>query len=175
MAIAPAALREQMAEGTEDAMTTHEPSYDTEPTYGMRNALRLVLLFHAGGEWDQGRRDEWKRLTGTSEATTKVLCDHIRSALMIGAAGDAGEWFRIYELVPGHVLTERDVEDVKNLLADLRDEETAVEAFHHGRLDGLFEAGGQAAVDRALAADAKMTDDAVRNAVERYKDMAGRR
>lgn len=156
-------------------MTTHEPSYDTEPTYGMRNALRLVLLFYAPGQWDQDRRDEWRRLTGTSEATTKVLCDHVRSALMIGAAGDCNEYFRVYGLTAGHVLTERDVEDLKNLLAEFNDEEPAAEAYHRGRLGGLLEAGGQAAVDKAMATDAKMTDDAVRNAMERFKDMAGRR
>jgi hypothetical protein len=27
------------------------------------------------------RRAEWKRITGSDEATTKVLCDHIRIVL----------------------------------------------------------------------------------------------
>jgi hypothetical protein len=58
-----------------------EPRYEAEPSYELRDALRAVLLFHGGGEWDDAKRAEWRRITGSSEATTKVLCDHIRSAL----------------------------------------------------------------------------------------------
>ena len=47
----------------------------------MEDALKAVLLFHSGGEWDSLRRAEWAALTGSSEATTKVLCDTVRAAL----------------------------------------------------------------------------------------------
>jgi len=57
-----------------------EPNYTGEPSYDLRDALKLVLLFH-GGRWDDAEKTEWHRITGTREATTKVLCDHVRSAL----------------------------------------------------------------------------------------------
>mgnify|MGYP001620023852 FL=1 len=47
----------------------------------MKDALALPLLFHAGGEWSGAKRATWKRVTGTDEATTKVMCDTIRAAL----------------------------------------------------------------------------------------------
>jgi hypothetical protein len=45
------------------------------------DAFRAVLMFHDPGEWTAERRAEWKRITGSDEATTKVLCDHIRKVL----------------------------------------------------------------------------------------------
>jgi hypothetical protein len=54
-----------------------------EPSYAVADALRLVLLFHTGGDWTAERRAEWLRITGSTEATTKVLCDHVRSALAL--------------------------------------------------------------------------------------------
>lgn len=47
----------------------------------MGGALRLALLFHAGGPWGDAAQAEWWRLSGSTEATTRVLCDHIRAAL----------------------------------------------------------------------------------------------
>ena len=44
-------------------------------------ALEAVLLFYRGDWWDEGERQEWSRLAGTQEATTKVLCDVVRAAL----------------------------------------------------------------------------------------------
>lgn len=44
-------------------------------------ALKLPLLFHGGGIWDDEKRAEWLRITGTTEATTKVMCEHLRSVL----------------------------------------------------------------------------------------------
>jgi len=58
-----------------------EPRYSSKPSYDLEDALRAVLLFHSTGEWDEPKRTEWRRITGTNEATTKVLCDHVRSAL----------------------------------------------------------------------------------------------
>lgn len=58
-----------------------EPTYESEPSYDVRDALTAVLLFHSGGEWTADKAGVWLRITGTREATTKVLCDHVRSAL----------------------------------------------------------------------------------------------
>jgi len=44
-------------------------------------ALDLVLRFHAGGPWTETDWFAWKVITGSDEATTKVMCDHIRSVL----------------------------------------------------------------------------------------------
>lgn len=51
----------------------------------LRTALRAALLFHSGGEWDDAKRQQWQELTGSTEATTKVLCNTVRAAL-----GDEG-------------------------------------------------------------------------------------
>jgi hypothetical protein len=42
---------------------------------------RAVLLFHQGGEWTPDNRAEWTVMTGTTEATTKALCDLAREVL----------------------------------------------------------------------------------------------
>jgi glycosyltransferase A (GT-A) superfamily protein (DUF2064 family) len=47
----------------------------------LRDALNLVLMFHSGGEWTTADRAQWKHVTGSDEATTKVLCDHIRKVM----------------------------------------------------------------------------------------------
>ncbi len=44
----------------------------------MLQALFLVIVFHQGGEWNDKKREFWKRLTGDDDATTKSLCSHIR-------------------------------------------------------------------------------------------------
>lgn len=46
----------------------------------LREALELVLLFY-NSTWDEKQRDKWWAITGKDEATTKVMCDHIRAAL----------------------------------------------------------------------------------------------
>lgn len=45
------------------------------------SALRLPLLFHQGGEWTPEHRAEWLKITGYEDATTRVMCDHIRKVL----------------------------------------------------------------------------------------------
>lgn len=40
-----------------------------------------VLLFHSSGPWIEDKSNEWLRLTGTREATNKVLCDLARRLL----------------------------------------------------------------------------------------------
>lgn len=47
----------------------------------MEEALRLVLLWHSAAPWDEEKRAEWKAATGSPDATTAVLCDHIRKVL----------------------------------------------------------------------------------------------
>lgn len=44
-------------------------------------ALKATLLFHSGAPWDKERSSKWFQLTKSYEATTKVLCDHIRKVL----------------------------------------------------------------------------------------------
>lgn len=46
----------------------------------MSDALEAVLLFYASGPWTVKRVNLWRALTGTSEATTKNLCDAARAA-----------------------------------------------------------------------------------------------
>lgn len=58
-------------------------TYTGEPSYSLLDAIKLPLLFHAGGAWDDQRKAEWLRITGTNEATAKVMCDHLRSALSV--------------------------------------------------------------------------------------------
>lgn len=50
--------------------------------HDLRDALRLVLLFHRGGQWTDEDGQEWERITkGGNDATTKAMCDHIRKVL----------------------------------------------------------------------------------------------
>jgi hypothetical protein len=46
-----------------------------------RRALELPLIFHSGGYWSSELRSRWSEITGTEEATTKIMCDTIRRAL----------------------------------------------------------------------------------------------
>ena len=59
----------------------YEPKYSGEGSLSSIDAIKLALLFHSGSPWDDGKRAEWLRITGTTEATTKVLCDHLRAVL----------------------------------------------------------------------------------------------
>ncbi len=47
----------------------------------LTDALKLALMFHRGGIWSAENVAEWRRITGSDEATTKVMCDHIRKVL----------------------------------------------------------------------------------------------
>jgi streptomycin 6-kinase len=40
---------------------------------------RAVLLFHSGEPWTTERRATWISLTGSDEATTRVLCNLARA------------------------------------------------------------------------------------------------
>jgi hypothetical protein len=57
-------------------------NYTGEPSYSITDALKLPILFYTI-DWTPEKKAEWLRITGTSEATTKVMCDHLRSALAI--------------------------------------------------------------------------------------------
>lgn len=46
----------------------------------MREAIELTLMWFRSGPWTD-QDDAWKKITGTSEATSKVLCDHLRKVL----------------------------------------------------------------------------------------------
>ena len=47
----------------------------------LREVLGIVLLFYTASHWTDIERREWKRITGSDEATTKVLADTIRGVL----------------------------------------------------------------------------------------------
>jgi hypothetical protein len=47
----------------------------------MAEALDLVLLFHSGGGWTSESQKRWMTLTGSGDATTRVMCDAVRAAL----------------------------------------------------------------------------------------------
>jgi hypothetical protein len=47
----------------------------------LREALELVLLVHRGGPWATEERQRWLAVTGSQEASTRSLCDHIRKVL----------------------------------------------------------------------------------------------
>jgi hypothetical protein len=55
---------------------------DPQASLSVVDALYLPLLFHSPSPWDECKITEWQRITGTREATTRVLCDHIRKVLM---------------------------------------------------------------------------------------------
>jgi hypothetical protein len=47
----------------------------------MALALEAVLMFHAGGDWDDSKRLRWREITGTEDASTRELCNHVRRVL----------------------------------------------------------------------------------------------
>jgi len=60
----------------------------------LREALQAVLLFYTVGDWSATKQEMWLAITGSSEATTRVLCDHIRRVLAITdriVPADAGQ------------------------------------------------------------------------------------
>ena len=60
----------------------HTPGpWESEGYVIMLEALDLVLMFHGAGRWDDSKRLAWKNRTGHDEATTRVLCDHLRAAI----------------------------------------------------------------------------------------------
>jgi hypothetical protein len=47
-------------------------------SFEVADALMLPLMFHSGRPWTAADLEEWKRITGTDQVTTKAMCDHIR-------------------------------------------------------------------------------------------------
>jgi hypothetical protein len=46
-----------------------------------RRALAAVLLFHSSEAWTGEKQQAWRALTGAPEATTRALCDFVRSVM----------------------------------------------------------------------------------------------
>jgi len=44
-------------------------------------ALELVLLYHSSSPWDDAKSKRWGREVGQVEATTAILCGHVRCVL----------------------------------------------------------------------------------------------
>lgn len=65
------------------SLVTLFAAQQSEREKAMADVLSLVLLFHRGGWWTQDDIGEWLRITGKTDATTKVMCDTIRAALAI--------------------------------------------------------------------------------------------
>ncbi len=42
---------------------------------------RALLLFHDGGTWGQAKKDLWRYLTGSDDATPRALCDLARKVI----------------------------------------------------------------------------------------------
>jgi hypothetical protein len=47
----------------------------------LRKLARAVLLFHGAPSWTEKEKREWCELTGSQDATTRILCDLARAAL----------------------------------------------------------------------------------------------
>jgi|HubBroStandDraft_6_1064221.scaffolds.fasta_scaffold1614879_2 hypothetical protein len=54
--------------------------HEAEYVRGLENLAAAVLLFHRGGPWTAADTQAWQALTGTTDATTKSLCDFARKA-----------------------------------------------------------------------------------------------
>jgi len=59
------------------------PDEALESSTSMEDALNATLLFHSGGPWTEEKQAQWVEITGRTEATSKVLCDHIRWVLSL--------------------------------------------------------------------------------------------
>lgn len=55
------------------------PEADNATVRLLVDGLEATLLFHSGGHWDETKAARWAELTGNDEATTKALCDFLRS------------------------------------------------------------------------------------------------
>ena len=54
---------------------------DKPQTDPVTAALEAVLLFHSDTPWTTHKANRWLALTGTTDVTTKALCDTVRMAL----------------------------------------------------------------------------------------------
>ena len=75
-----------MTQDMEDFSRRNREKLADDQIERLLGACAAVLMFFHGGEWTAERRAEWKRITGSDEATTKVLCDHIRNVSGAGVS-----------------------------------------------------------------------------------------
>lgn len=54
------------------------PHAETAKMSKAERLARAVLLFFDAGSWDDARQEEWLAMTGTGEATSKVLANLAR-------------------------------------------------------------------------------------------------
>lgn len=47
----------------------------------LREACEAVLMFYQAVDWGEKSRNRWAALTGSKDATTRVMCDTVRRAL----------------------------------------------------------------------------------------------
>ena len=45
----------------------------------LEEALEMVIEYHASGPWDAAKSKRWERWTGSPHASTRSLCDQLRS------------------------------------------------------------------------------------------------
>lgn len=123
----------------------NDPTYKAEPSYDLIDALKLVPLFYTV-RWTPAKKAEWDRITGTSEATTKVLCDHVRSAIEVHQKRP----FEDHKGVAGQI-----VEGAKSVLGiDIGDENAEVLRDRIAEeLQDAFDLGCKAAGGTILSAD----------------------
>ena len=57
----------------------HEERADA--SHDLLLCAEATLLFHSGGMWSEKTSARWKELTGTDNATNKMLCDMHRAAI----------------------------------------------------------------------------------------------
>lgn len=65
----------------EGGIKSKEDAHLIAESPAMYDALKAVLLFYSAKRLNDESRAEWKALTGSDEATTKVLCDHIHAVI----------------------------------------------------------------------------------------------
>jgi hypothetical protein len=52
---------------------------DNATVRSLVDGLEATLLFHSSSPWDDTKAARWSELTGSTDATTKALCDFLRS------------------------------------------------------------------------------------------------
>jgi hypothetical protein len=151
--------------------------YTQEPSYGIMDALRLVLLFHDGEQWTPAKRAEWLMIAGTTEATTKVMCDHVRSALEIGArmlepvGADDDAFFRVFAFEAGRTLSEADAKYIEAVLGDYNDElGERQNEWERVRAETLREVGGDELLNAVITKDSILSGELVARALTKYRD-----
>lgn len=89
--------------------------------------------------------------------------------------GDNQGHERLYGLSAGHVLTDRDAQDLHDMLQELNDLiGDNANAHHMGRLAAFREIGGDMLVAAAEGADRAMSDAAVASAMKKFRESAAK-